>query len=219
MIEINSTDKNPEYTVIWLHGLGADSGDFVPLIPELNLPSNLNIRFIFPDAPVMPVTINNGFAIRAWFDIHGITLDSKIDEKGIERSVLSMHQLIINEESRGIPAEHIFLAGFSQGSVIALSSGLTYTKPLGGIIALSGYLPLAEKIIEKAAPFHFKLPIFLAHGTEDTVVPYPYGKITYTTLKEAGFAIDWHSYPMAHSVSNKEIADISLWLQKNMVGG
>lgn len=201
-------------SVIWLHGLGADGSDFIPIVPELRLPESLGIRFIFPHAPIMPVTLNHGYEMRAWYDIYGLDRNAKIDTPGIAASVRRVEHLIEQEIKQGIPSDQIIVAGFSQGAVIALSTGLTFTQPLGGIIALSGYLPNAKFIIETASPANQTIPIFLAHGTEDTVVPYALGKAAYLTLEEAHYAVDWHSYVMGHSVCPQEINDISLWIKK-----
>lgn len=209
-IEINP-EVIAKYSIIWLHGLGADGSDFVPIIPELNIPSSLAIRFIFPHAPVMPVTINQGYEMRAWYDIYGVTIAAKIDADGIAKSVAAVNQLIQREVGRGIAAENIILAGFSQGAVIALTAGLTHINKLRGIIALSGYLPLADQVLSN---LNTTTPIFIAHGTEDSVVPYVMGTATYVALKQAGLPVDWRSYPMAHSVCGEELRDISLWIQK-----
>lgn len=198
-------------SVIWLHGLGADGNDFVPIVPELNLTST---RFIFPHAPTMPVTINNGYIMPAWYDIYGVALESKTDSQGIARSVAQIEKLIEREVERGIPTEKIFIAGFSQGAAIALTTGLCYSKPLAGIIALSGYLPLAQEIPAKASPANKNIPIFLAHGTQDPIVPFALGLATQSFLQQAGYSVEWHSYPMPHSVCNDEIKDIGQWLIK-----
>lgn len=214
-IEIETTTPIKK-SVIWLHGLGADGTDFVPIVPELSLPAHMGIRFIFPHAPTMPVTINNGYIMPAWFDIYEVSIASKIDETGIYKSVKSVEALIKKEEDRGVDSKDIILAGFSQGGVIALTAGLCYPKPLGGIIALSTYLPVAKKIIQEKSPVNDHIPIFIAHGTEDTIVPYALGKTTYVSLKQAGYLIEWRSYSMPHSVCPEEIKDISLWLHERL---
>lgn len=211
-IEINPNSP-PDKCVIWLHGLGADGSDFVSLVPELRLPPSLAVRFIFPHAPTMPVTLNSGYVMRAWFDIYDARIESKIDETGIYQSKKLVEELIQNEISRGIAPNNIILAGFSQGAVMALITGLSYPQPLGGLIALSGFLPLAEKILQQTAPANCHLPLFIAHGTEDAMVPYPLGKATYVTLSQAGHPASWHSYPMGHGVCAEEIEDISHWMQ------
>jgi len=211
-IEIEPT--NPANTsIIWLHGLGADGNDFVSVIPELNLPPTTTMRFIFPHAPIMPVTINNGYKMRAWYDIYAIAIDAKIDRNGINQSVRQLEKLIQREISRGIDTKNIFLAGFSQGAAIALTTGLCYPASLAGIIALSGYLPLANEVLQKASVANRHTPIFLAHGTEDPIVPYTIGKMGYDILRQAAYPVTWHSYTMLHSICEAEINDISQWLQ------
>lgn len=199
--------------MIWLHGLGADANDFVPLIPELKLPEPNDIHFIFPNAPVVPVTINNGYHMPAWYDIHGVALDSKVDHTGIELTVANIHELIDNEVKRGIDSSQIILAGFSQGAVITLIAGLTYHKPLCGLIALSGYFPLSEKTLENNIA-NKQTPIFIAHGNQDPVVNYMLGAHAANALKNANLDVSWHSYDMPHSVCPKEIEDISQWVKK-----
>jgi len=202
-----------KHSIIWLHGLGADGSDFVPIVPELKLPPELGIRFIFPHAPIMPVTINNGDEMRAWYDIYSLNSQTKIDEAGILASVELINQYIDQEVARGIATENIILAGFSQGAVIALSTGLRYQKPLAGILALSGYLPLAEKVLASTSATNTRTPIFIAHGTEDPIVPYALGKAAYVALEQSAHAVTWRSYPIQHTVSLAEIKDISAWIQ------
>ncbi|HSW70026.1 MAG TPA: alpha/beta hydrolase-fold protein [Gammaproteobacteria bacterium] len=210
-IEINP-DKPPIGSVILLHGLGADGSDFVPIISELNLAEHLPLRFVFPHAPSMPVTINNGYVMRAWYDILSFTIEEHADLLGIEASTKKLHDLIQHEESLGVPAEKIILAGFSQGAVIALTTGLTYPKRLGGLLALSGYLLQKESIMEHAAPANQSTPIFLAHGTEDSVVPFKLGESIYHLLKNNNYSVAWHPYRMPHTVCMEEITDIANWL-------
>lgn len=211
-IEINPK-KPAQKSIIWLHGLGADGSDFVPIIPELKLPEILGIRFIFPHAPIRPITINNGYEMRAWYDISSLAFDGQIDESGILYATHLIEQLITKEIDRGIATKDILLAGFSQGAVIALTTGLRFTQSLAGIIALSGYLPLADKLIAQASPVNRHIPIFLAHGSEDAVVPYALGKNAYVTLKQYHYPVSWHSYPMPHSVCAAEMTDLSQWIQ------
>ena len=215
---IDSVELNPEQTathsVIWLHGLGADGTDFVPMVPELKLPAALPVRFIFPHAPIMPITINNGYKMRAWFDIHDISSRAKIDEAGIFNAKLLLENLIEREINRGISTENIILAGFSQGAVVALMTGLAYPKRLGGIIALSGFMPLADKIMAMANPINQSTPIFVAHGTQDALVPFALGETTYQLLKKAGYRVSWHAYPMGHSVCGEEVGEISRFMQQ-----
>lgn len=198
------------HTVIWLHGLGADGHDFAPIVPELGLPADLAVRFLFPHAPIMPVTINQGYEMRAWYDIFGQSIAAKIDIDGIAKSVASIHQLIDIERKAGIPSHHILLAGFSQGALISLAAGLSYPHTLGGIIALSGYLP---SNCMKLANEQQNTPIFLAHGTQDSVVPYVLGEATRDLLQQISHSLEWHAYPMAHSVCAEEILDIGKWMK------
>lgn len=211
-IEIEPTET-ATFSLIWLHGLGADGTDFVPIVSELNLPKTLPIRFIFPHAPVIPITVNNGYEMRAWFDVTGFTADAPIDQPGIAKSIRSVEKLIEHEVERGIPTTHIILAGFSQGAAIALSTALLYPKALAGAIALSGYLPLADELLTKASKVNRTLPIFMAHGTEDNILRYDYGKAAYLSLSQAGYSVSWHSYTMPHSVCAAEIHDISQWIR------
>ncbi len=201
-------------SVIWLHGLGASGDDFVPLVPQLNLSDKVGIRFIFPHAPIMPVTINGGMNMPAWFDIYGLTLGSQVDKQGIDQSASAIEHLIMKEIERGIATDKIVIAGFSQGATMALMTGLRYLKPLAGIIALSGYLPMAEEVFQQASAANRQIPIFLAHGTRDPIVPYALGESTHHALKQANYPVNWHSYAMPHSVCEEEILAISQWLQR-----
>lgn len=212
-VDIHPVEK-AQHCVIWLHGLGADGNDFAPIVPELHLPSKLNIKFTFPHAPVMPVTINNGYEMRAWFDIHHPDVSTKIDLAGIDKSVQAINDLIQHELNNGIEAANIMLAGFSQGAVIAMVTGMLYPQRLGGVIALSGLLPHAATIAEQAPAASHGLPMFIAHGTEDNIVPFAFGEQAYTEIAGAGYPVEWHAYPMAHSVCREEISDISQWIQK-----
>lgn len=212
-VEVNP-EINAQKSVIVLHGLGADGHDFVPIIPELKLPTSLGVRFIFPHAPTMPITLNNGYVMPAWFDIHGITPTAKIDHEGITRSVVAIQALIEQEEARGISSKNIVLAGFSQGAAMALITGLCFKKPLTGIIALSGFLPMANTVFQEASAANAHVPIFLAHGTEDVVVPYALGEMSCAALQAAGYSVDWRSYPIAHNVCSEEVNDLSQWLQR-----
>jgi phospholipase/carboxylesterase len=212
-IEINPPQKEIG-SVIWLHGLGADGNDFVPIVPNLNLPSDLPLRFVFPHAPQRPVTINNGYVMRAWFDIYSMTTHERIDQKGIEESMTLLQNLIAKEQQRGIPPNKIVLAGFSQGAVIALLTGLKFSTPLAGIIALSGFLPHSEKLMSETNAANYTTPIFVAHGTEDTVVPYTLGLHTSDMLQRNKYLVSWHSYKMPHSVCQEEIGDLANWLRK-----
>lgn len=205
-------DKNPIGSVILLHGLGANGSDFVSIIPELQLPADLPLRFIFPHAPKMPVTINNGYIMPAWFDIYSFDINQTIDHAGIAKSNQLLTTFIQEENKLGIPTSHIVLAGFSQGAVIALTTALRYPEKLRGTVALSGYLPDAANILKEASPANQALPVFIGHGTEDTLVSSVLGEKTAVILKKHGYLVDWHSYPIAHSVSLAEIQDIKKWL-------
>lgn len=214
-IEIE-TAPAPTAAIIWLHGLGADGNDFAPIVPELNLRGAPAIRFIFPHAPLRPVTINNGQVMRAWYDISFDDLTGhtrKADEHGVRASQAQIEQLIAREQDRNIPSKHIVLAGFSQGGAIALQTGLRHPHPLAGIMALSTYLPLAGSLAQEAAPANARINIFMAHGTQDPVVPHAMGKAAHAHLQQAGYPVQWHEYPMPHSVCHEEIRDISTWLR------
>lgn len=215
-IEIDPSHGAAQCSMIWLHGLGADGNDFVSLVPELNLPSSIAMRFIFPHAPIMPVTINQGYEMRAWFDIYGLSFQEKIDEEGIHFSVTKIEKLIAQEVERGIPANKIFLGGFSQGSVIALATGLLHEKSLAGILGLSGFFPLTDDLREQTSLANKQIPIFLAHGTQDNVVPFQLGQTTEMLLKKAGYPVTWKTYPIAHTVCKEEIDDISRWVQETL---
>jgi phospholipase/carboxylesterase len=213
-IELETT-PNPTAAVIWMHGLGADGNDFVSIVNELDLTGAPGIRFIFPHAPTRPVTINNGYVMRAWYDIAFGDLEGKTrkaDEKGVRESQAQIGQLIARENSRGIAAAKIVLAGFSQGGAIALHTGLRYPQQLAGVMALSTYLPLADSFASEAAPANAKTSVFMAHGTHDPVVPYAMGSDSHELLQKAGYAVQWHEYPMQHSVCLEEVNDIGRWL-------
>ncbi len=201
------TSPSPQHSVIWLHGLGADGNDFVPVAEALSLP---DMRFIFPHAPMRPVTLNGGYVMRAWYDIYALDLSSGEDREGIMASSDRIAKLIAREGERGIPAHHVFLAGFSQGGAVALFSGLSHAERLAGIIALSTYLPLAETI--KAHPANSKTPIFMAHGRDDEIIPFSAGIASKERLLNLGHELAWHDYEMGHSVCQQEIADISAWI-------
>ncbi len=201
-------------SVIWLHGLGADGADFAPIVQQLNLPATLPLRFIFPHAPVRPITINGGYPMRAWYDISSAVFQHQHDWEGIDATLQQVNAMISAEIARGIPANKIILAGFSQGAVITLLTGLRSTQQLGGLLALSGYLPTPAQCIAHATHAAKQTPIFIAHGTQDTLVNYEYGEQAARALQQNGFNITWQHYPMAHTVCAKEIADIAAWLQK-----
>ncbi|MCP4391596.1 MAG: prolyl oligopeptidase family serine peptidase [Gammaproteobacteria bacterium] len=204
----------PDACVIWLHGLGADGHDFEPIIPELRLDPGLNIRFVFPHAPMMPVTINQGFVMRAWYDIRTADIGNEPDEKGIRASTELLNQMVDAEIEGGIAAERIVLAGFSQGGVIALQAGLRYSKQLAGIIALSTYLPLEDSLDSEKSEANADIPILLAHGTADPVIPVNLAYRSLKKLEKTGYKVEWHEYKgMPHSVSEQEIFHLAEWLE------
>jgi phospholipase/carboxylesterase len=210
-VELESASQ-PSAAVIWLHGLGADGHDFASLVPELDLSGCPPIRFVFPHAPSMPVTVNGGYVMPAWYDILGPNLVSQQDAAGIQSSERAIVALIAHEVARGIPAEHIVLAGFSQGCAMALHTGLRLPQRLAGIMAMSGYLPLADRITAERHPANAQTPIFMAHGTQDPVVVIARGEASRDALEALGQPVAWHSYPMPHSLHPQEIADISTFL-------
>lgn len=215
-IEIE-TAKNPAASVIWMHGLGADGNDFVPIVNELELDGTPAIRFVFPHAPMRPVTINNGYVMRAWYDVSFGDLEGQsrlADERGVRESQAHITALIEREARRGVAAEHTVLAGFSQGGAIALQTGLRHPRKLAGVMALSTYLPLAESLPQEAAPANKPTPVFMAHGTYDPVVPLMMGAGSMTVLTGLGYAVEWRQYPMPHSVCPEEIEDIGDWLRR-----
>ena len=211
-IEIETKPK-PSHSVIWLHGLGADGNDFVPIVQELSLPP-LGIRFVFPHAPMRPVTLNGGFVMRAWYDIVFQDLAMKEDESGLRQSQEMIEQLIAKEKSRGVPMGRIVIAGFSQGGVIALQTGLRQPQRLAGVMSLSAYLPLTSKIEKERNAANQNVPLFLGHGIADTMVPLSLGIASRDQLLKLGYDIDWHQYPMPHSVCAEELEDISAWLAR-----
>ena len=208
------TGKQPTGSIIWMHGLGADGHDFEPIVPELVRPNERALRFIFPNAPVRPVTINGGYAMRAWYDIIGIDRHSAQDETGIRASDALVRALIERENGRGVPTERIVLAGFSQGGAMALMTGTRYPEKLAGVMALSCYMLLATKFEAERSAANRTTPIFIAHGTQDPVVPLQLGEDTRQVLEKSGYAIEWHTYPMPHSVCPEEVADIAAWLRR-----
>jgi phospholipase/carboxylesterase len=208
------TSAAPEATVILLHGLGADGHDFVPVVRELEASGAPVARYVFPHAPTMPVTINGGYVMRAWYDILGTDLVRREDEQGIRASQGMVEALIDQEVERGTPRSRIVLAGFSQGGAITLHTGLRQQEPLAGLIALSCYLPLGGAFAQEAAPGSAGVPIFLAHGTSDPVVPLSRGTASRDALKAAGYAVEWREYPMPHSVCPEEIQDIAAFMKR-----
>ena len=208
------TGENPVATVLILHGLGADGRDFVPVAEQFDLSAVGPVRFIFPNAPVMPVTINGGYQMPAWYDILGADLTQRQDEAGMRHSQLAIDALIEREKSRGIASSRIVLAGFSQGCAMALMTGLRHRDRLAGIIAMSGYLPLADKTAAERSAANQDVPIFMAHGTRDPVVILPRATASREHLESLGYSVDWHDYEMEHSVCQEEIADMEQWLQR-----
>jgi phospholipase/carboxylesterase len=202
--------------VIWLHGLGADGFDFVPIVNELRLPTTLAARFIFPHATPRPVTINNGFVMRAWYDITGFGPDRAEDDAGIRESDVVVRKYIEQQIEQGIPASKIVIAGFSQGGAIAFQTGLRYPQRLAGIMALSTYLPLRASVANEASAANRDVPILMCHGAHDGVVPPTLGETSRDILLKLGYQIDWRSYPMAHQVCLEEVMDISKWLQQRL---
>ncbi|MBR7777347.1 alpha/beta hydrolase [Undibacterium rugosum] len=201
-------------SIIWMHGLGADANDFVPIVKELDLRACPPIRFVFPNAPTMPVTINGGYVMRAWYDILGTDIARREDEAGLRQSQGEIEKLIAREIERGIPAHRIILAGFSQGCAMTLQTGLRYPQQLGGMLCLSGYVPLSEHIAAERHPANQNTPIFLVHGVADPVIPLQRAEQSRQLLEQCGYKIEWHTYPMPHSVCAEEIVDIGNWLTK-----
>ncbi len=212
------TAPNPTHSIIWLHGLGADCNDFAPIEPHLVHSDWPPLRFVFPHAPVRPVTVNNGMLMRAWYDIAGFDLSQRQDEAGVRASVAQVEQLIAREAGRGVPSERVILAGFSQGGAVALATGLRHAERLGGAIALSTYLPIAEISAAERHSANARLPVFMAHGSFDPVVPLRLGEISRETLRGFGHPLEWHTYPMAHQVCPQEIYDLADWLTERFVG-
>jgi len=215
-IEIE-TAKNPSASIIWLHGLGADGNDFAPIVPALKLPKAA-IRFVFPHAPVQPVTINGGMRMRAWYDISDGAIRRE-DEGGVRASQKLIEALIARERARGTAANRLVLAGFSQGGAIALQTGLRHSERIAGIMALSTYLPIAEKFPAEASSANREAPIFMAHGSYDPVIPLARAAQSRALLQSLGYGVEWREYPMPHSVCPEEIADIGAWLGKVLGSG
>ena len=208
-IEITTGDT-PRLAVLWLHGLGADGHDFEPIVPELRL--RLPVRFVFPHAPVRAVTINGGMQMRAWYDILGFSAQAKEDAAGIRASAAAVTELVDREIERGMPSERIVLAGFSQGGAIALHTALRSPKPLAGVLALSTYLPLAATLAAERSAANASIPLFMAHGTDDAVLPLEMAETSRRALEALDYAVDWHAYPMEHSVCMDEVRAIGAWL-------
>ena len=208
------TGENPVATVLILHGLGADGRDFLPVAEQLDLSSVGPVRFIFPNAPVVPVTINGGYQMPAWYDILGADLTQRQDEAGLRHSQLAIDALIEREKSRGIASHRIVLAGFSQGCAMTLMTGLRHRDRLAGLLCMSGYLPLADKTAAERSPANQDVPIFMAHGTRDPVVLLPRATASRDHLQSLGYEVQWHEYAMEHSLCQEEIQDIEDWLRR-----
>ena len=201
-------------SVIWMHGLGAGARDFEPIVPELKLPVELGIRFVFPNAPIRPVTINNGMQMRAWYNVLSLDLPRQEDAEGVYASEQAINVLLEREKQRGIPAERIVLAGFSQGGVMALHTGLRYPERLAGSLALSCYIPLAARLSNERGSANQATPIFITHGDYDAVIPMRYGQQSVDLLRSLGYAVEWSDYGMGHEVCWEEIRDVAQWLQR-----
>lgn len=220
---ILQSGNKPQHSIIWLHGLGADGQDFVPIAGELDLP--VAVRYIFPHAPMRPVTINRGFVMRAWYDIAqpppstllGTGSDAHQDAAGIRASQIAVEELIAQEVSRGVAPGNIFLAGFSQGGAIVLHTALRQAAPLGGVLALSTYLPLAESAPSEMLAGTRATPVFMAHGRSDPVIPFTLGASSRAALQEFGYAVEWHEYAMQHAVCIEELRDIEAWLTTQLL--
>ena len=212
-IEIE-TAPNPTVAIIWMHGLGADGNDFVPLVKELDLSGLPGIRFVFPHANTMPVTINGGYVMRAWYDIVGTDLVRREDEAGLRASQAQVEALIAREKARGIPASRIILAGFSQGCAMTLQTGLRHPETLAGLMCLSGYVPLSAKVPTERSAQSLATPVFMVHGVHDGVIPVARAEQSRDLLKSMGYQVEWHEYPMQHSLCQEEIDDIAAWLKK-----
>lgn len=212
----HETAANPTCTIIWLHGLGADGNDFAPIVSELVDVAWPPLRFVFPHAPVRPVTINNGMSMRAWYDIYGFDLTARQDEAGVRTSINEVETLIAREHARGVPSERIVLAGFSQGGAIALAAGLRHAEKLAGVIALSTYMPIAATFAAERSAANAGTAIFWGHGTADPVVVLQRGIDSRELLQSLDYRVDWHTYPMAHAVCADEISDLRHWLAQRL---
>jgi phospholipase/carboxylesterase len=208
------TGAHPDAAVIWLHGLGADGNDFVPIVNEMRLPASLSVRFVFPHAPVRPVTLNNGFRMRAWYDIAAGDITNRADVAGVRASQAQIEALIAREEKRGVKAARIVLAGFSQGGVVALHTGLRHAERLAGIVALSTYVVLPDQLAAEASAANRDIPIFMAHGTMDPMIRVEWGEASRRALESAGYRVEWHTYPMPHSVVWEEVEAVTAFLGK-----
>ena len=208
------TNDHPDIAIIWMHGLGADGNDFVPMVRELDLTGLPGIRFIFPHANTMPVTINNGYVMRSWYDITGLELGRREDENGLRASQKDIEAFIEREKARGIPASRIILAGFSQGCAMTIQTGLRHPEPLAGLLCLSGYVPLSANVATERSDAGKSTPIFMAHGRYDNVVPFNRAEASRDLLVSLGYQVEWHEYAMQHTLCLEEVQHISAWLKK-----
>jgi phospholipase/carboxylesterase len=214
-VEVNPTSQ-AKATVIWLHGLGDSGNGFAPIVPDLKLPDELGIRFVFPHAPMRPVTINNGMTMRAWYDITSLDFNNRADSQGVKESSALVADLIEKEIAKGIPANKIVLVGFSQGGVIALNLGTRFEKSLAGVMSMSSYMSESEKLNDEAHSANKNTPFFVAHGTHDDVVPVFMGNTAFKVLESNGYQATWHEYAMQHNVCMQQLNDISSWLKEKL---
>jgi phospholipase/carboxylesterase len=215
----STTKPRPAWTILWLHGLGADGHDFAPIVPELVQADWPGIRFVFPHAPMRAVTINGGARIRAWYDISALSLDQRADETGMRQSIAEVDALIARERDRGVPPQRVILAGFSQGGAVALAAGLRRETGLAGIVSLSSYLPMADQTAAEITPAGRRTPVFQGHGSQDPVVPLAFGQRSKAALEALKVPVEWHSYPMGHSVCPEEVGHLRAWLGMRFAGG
>jgi phospholipase/carboxylesterase len=213
-----TTGRDPTWSIVWLHGLGADGNDFSPIVPELVRPGWPALRFVFPHAPVRPVTLNAGMRMRAWYDIRDLELNSRADEAGVRESIAELDALIAREGERGIPPSRVVLAGFSQGGAIVLTAALRREQPVAGVLALSTYLPLASSNAAEATPGGRSTPVFMGHGTQDPMVRCAWGEASRDALRALGVPVEWRTYPMPHSVCADEVRDAGDWLTARFAG-
>ncbi len=217
-IEIEPTQVAARAAVIWLHGLGASGHDFEPIVPYLRVPAELGVRFVFPHAPMQPVTVNAGMTMPSWYDIYDMDIPRREDVAGIRATGQHIAALITHEIQRGVPSQSIILAGFSQGGAMALYTGLRYAEPLAGVLALSCYLPLAESLATEAHAANRATPIMMMHGAHDPVIPVDYGAQGHQRLQALGYTSEWHTYPMGHEVHPQQIQVIGTWLTHHLNG-
>ena len=208
------TGATPRASVIWMHGLGADGHDFAPIVPELGLPRSMSVRFVFPHAPMRAVTVNQGWVMRAWYDVRDDNGERREDEAGVRESQRAITTLIERERTRGVPDRHVVLAGFSQGGAMALHTGLRHPERLAGIMALSTFLPLPATLEVEASAANRDVPVFIAHGTADQMIPLSRGRRGHDTIAALGYPVEWHEYRMAHAVCPEEIREIGDWLAR-----